>query len=154
MATVNFYLDKADKQGKSFILMTYLATGQKFRYSIKLKATPDQWIKKKQRLKEANREDRLINSHLDKLEGFIKDAQTHSLLFNHEINFGFVKQMFFESLGGKREKRTSFIESFEEYISLSKTTKKSKTTERYVTCFKHIKEFGRIKRYELTFEKN
>ena len=40
MATLNFYLDKADKQGQSFILMTYLAGGQKFRYSVKLKVFP------------------------------------------------------------------------------------------------------------------
>ena len=154
MATVNFYLDKADKNGKSFILMTYLAGGQKFRHSVKLKAYPGQWLKKKQRLKELNREDQLINSHLDKLEGLIKDAQTHSLLFNHEIDFEFVKQMFLESLGGKKEKNAvTFLGSFEEYIALSRTTKKPKTTDRYVTCYRHIKEFSKTKRYELTFER-
>jgi hypothetical protein len=98
MATTNFYLDRADKEGKCFILMTYLAGGQKFRHSVKLKATPNQWVKKKQRLKEVTREDQLINAHLDKLEGTIKDAQTHSLLFNHEIDFAFVKQRFYEAL--------------------------------------------------------
>jgi hypothetical protein len=55
MATVNFYLDRPDKQGKCFILMTYLAGGQKFRHSVKLKSFPKQWIKRKQRLKEFNR---------------------------------------------------------------------------------------------------
>src|ERR1700760_796053 len=128
MATVNFYLDKADKEGKSVILMTYLAQGQKFRHSVKLKVFPNQWVKRKQRLKELNREDQLINSRIDKLESLIKDAQTHSLLFKHEIDFEFVKQMFYEALGGKKEKQTvTFISSFEEYISLSRTTKRQKT---------------------------
>jgi hypothetical protein len=86
MATTNFYLDKADKQGKSFILMTYLAGGQKFRHSVKIKVLPTKWIARKQRLKENNKEDQLINSHIDKLEGIIKDAQTHSLLLNSEID--------------------------------------------------------------------
>jgi hypothetical protein len=51
MATTNFYLDKADKQGKSFILMTYLCGGQKFRHSVKIKGPPSKWIARKQRLK-------------------------------------------------------------------------------------------------------
>ncbi len=66
MATTNFYLDKADKEGKCFILMTYLAQGQKFRHSVKLKVLPTQWVKRKQRVKELNKLDQLTNSHLDK----------------------------------------------------------------------------------------
>ena len=154
MATVNFYLDRADKEGKSFILMTYLAQGQKFRHSVKLKVLPTQWAKRKQRVKEFNREDQLINSHLDKLESLIKDAQTHSLLFYQRIDFNFVRQTFYDTLGGKAEKKkVSFLESFQEYIDLSRTTKKQKTTDRYVTTFRHIKEFGKVKRYELSFDK-
>src|ERR1700742_4411072 len=105
MATTNFYLDKADKQGKSFILMTYLCGGQKFRHSVKIKILPSKWIARKQRLKENSQEDQLINSHIDKLETIIKDAQTHSLLFNQEIDFSFVKQRFFDALGGKKEEK-------------------------------------------------
>jgi len=101
MATTNFYLDKVDKQGKAFIMLSYLAEGQKFRHSVKLKILPSKWIKRKQRLKENNNEDQLINSHLDKLETIIKDAQTHSLLFNQRIDFNFVKKLFYEALGGK-----------------------------------------------------
>ena len=113
MATTNFYLDKADKQGKSFIIMTYFAGGQKFRHSVKIKVLPSKWIQRKQRLKENNKEDQLINSHIDKLEAIIKDAQTHSLLFNFEIDFDFVKQRFLEALGGKKEVKATFIESFD-----------------------------------------
>ncbi|MDB5137430.1 MAG: Phage integrase SAM-like protein [Mucilaginibacter sp.] len=153
MATTNFYLDKADKQGKSFIIMTYLAGGQKFRHSVKIKVLPNKWISRKQRLKENSTEDQYINSHIDKLETIIKDAQTHSLLFNQEIDFSFVKQRFYEALGGKKDVKRNFIESFEEYIQLSRTTKGVKTTDRYITCFNHLKEFRKVKRYELTFER-
>ena len=153
MATLNFYLDKADKQGQSFILMTYLAGGQKFRHSVKLKVFPTQWIKRKQRVKELNREGQLINSHLDKLESIIKDAQTHSLLFNHEIDFNFVKDLFFETLGGKRKGMKTFIEAFEEYIEHAKAMKRPKTADRCVTCFNHLKEFRKVKKYELTYER-
>src|SRR5436190_746951 len=103
MATTNFYLDKADKQGKSFIIMTYLAGGQKFRHSVKIKVLPSKWILRRQRLKENSQEDQLITSHIDRLETIIKDPQTHSLLFNFEIDFNFVKQRFYEALGGKKE---------------------------------------------------
>jgi hypothetical protein len=94
MATLNFYLDKADKQGKSFIMMTYLAGGQKFRHSVKLKIFPGKWLANKQRLKENSVDDKFINGHLDSLENIIKEAQTHSLLSNNEINFSYVRDRF------------------------------------------------------------
>ena len=153
MATTNFYLDKADKQGKSFILMTYLCGGQKFRQSVKIKVLPSKWTSRKQRLKENNTEDQFINGHIDKLEAIIKDAQTHSLLFNQEIDFSFVKQRFFDALGGKKEEKKNFKESFEEYISLSRTTKQTKTIDRYIKCYNHLKAFSKAKRYELSFER-
>lgn len=153
MATLNFYLDRADKQGKCFIMMTYLAGGQKFRHSVKLKVFPGQWIKRKQRIKEMTKDDLLYNSHLDKLEGFIKDAQTHSILFNQEIDFSFVKDRFYESISGKKETKISFVDGFDEYIRLSRSTKKPKTTDRYITCLNHLKEFRKVKHYELTFER-
>ena len=43
MATLNFYLDTADKNGRSFIQMTYLANGQKFRHSVKIKTTANEF---------------------------------------------------------------------------------------------------------------
>ena len=129
MATLNFYLDKADKHGKSFIMMTYLAGGQKFRHSLKLKIIPGKWILAKQRLKENCNDDRFINSHIDNLENIIKEAQTHSLLSSNEINFSYVKQKFNDALGKKELKRT-LIECFDEYITASRSTKKFKTTER------------------------
>jgi len=154
MATTNFYLDKADKEGKSFIIMTYLAGGQKFRHSTKLKISPTKWIKRKQRLKENNTEDQFNNSVIDRLETIIKDAQTQSLLFNQEIDFCFVKERFYDVLEGKKKGvKKNFIESFEEYIYLSKTTKQVKTTDRYITCLNHLKEFRKVKRYELSFER-
>jgi integrase len=152
MATLNFYLEKADKDGKSFIMMTYLAGGQKFRHSLKFKVIPGKWIKSKQRLKENTNDDRFINGHIDNLESIIKEAQTHSLLSNNNIDFSYVKQKFNDKLGKKDIKRT-FIECFDEYISASKTTKKFKTTERYITTLNHLKAFRKVKHYELTFER-
>ena len=66
MATVNFYLDRADKQGKCFIMMTYAAGSQKFRHSVKFKVSPIEWVAKKQRLKVIDREDQLTKSQANK----------------------------------------------------------------------------------------
>ena len=152
MATLNFYLDKADKQGQSFIMMTYLAGGQKFRHSVKLKIFPGKWLTGRQRLKENSNEDRFINGHIGKLENIIKEAQTHSLLSSNEINFSYVKQRFNDVLGKKDIKRT-LQECFDEYIAYSKKTHKFKTTERYICTLNHLKAFRKLKRYELTYER-
>ena len=151
MATLNFYLDKADKQGKSFIMMTYLAGGQKFRHSVKLKIFPGKWLSRKQRLKENNQEDRFINSHIDNLENIIKEAQTHSLLSNNEIDFSYVKR--FNNALGKHALKRTLLDCFDEYIAYSRTNHRFKTTERFISTLNHLKEFRKAKRYELTFER-
>ncbi|HTE01712.1 MAG TPA: site-specific integrase [Mucilaginibacter sp.] len=152
MATLNFYLDRADKQGKSFIMMTYLAGGQKFRHSVKLKIFPGKWLANKQRLKENSTDDKFINGHLDSLENIIKEAQTHSLLSTNEINFSYVRQKFNDALGKKETKRT-LQECFENYIAHSRANNRFKTTERIICTFNHLKEFRKLKRYELTFDR-
>jgi site-specific recombinase XerD len=152
MATVNFYLDKADKQGKCFILMTYLANGQKFRHSIKMKVFPGQWQVSKQRLKVRGMEDEFVIGHIDSLEQIITHAQKQSLMVNNEINFSYVKQKFNDSLG-KQEVVKTFIDYFNEYIDVSKTTRREKTTHRYITCLNHLIKFRTEKRYELTFDR-
>ena len=152
MATLNFYLDKQDKQGKSFVQMTYLAGGQKFWHSIKLKVAPAQWLSTKQRLKVKKKEDEFINGHIDNLESIINEAQNHSLLNNNEIDFNYIKQRFNDALGKKTVKVT-FTDCFDEYIVLSRTTKKPKTTDRYITCLNHLTSFKKAKRYELSFDR-
>lgn len=152
MATLNFYLDKADKQGKSFIMMTYLAGGQKFRHSVKLKINPAKWISARQRLKENNNDDRFTNSHLDNLENIIKEAQTHSLLNNNVIDFSYVKQKFNDALGKKIVNKT-LLQCFDEYTAYAKTVKKPATVERYECTLKLLVNFRKQKRYDLTFER-
>jgi site-specific recombinase XerD len=152
MATTNFYLDKADKQGQSFILMTYLASGQKFRHSVKLKVFPGQWLASKQRLKVKTMEDEHVNGHLDSLEQIISSAQKQSLLINNEISFSYVKQKFNDSLGKVGGKKT-LIDYFDEYIEYSKAHRSPKTTDRYITCLNHLKQFRKEKKYDLTFER-
>ncbi|MEB0263979.1 phage integrase SAM-like domain-containing protein [Mucilaginibacter sp. 10I4] len=149
MATTNFYLDRADSKGKCFIVMTYLANGQKFRHSIKMKVFPSQWLASKQRLKIKGMEDEFVNGHLDGLEQIITNAQKQSLLENNSINFSYVKQKFNDHLGKKDVKRT-FVDYFNEYIEYSKTHRMIKTTHRYNTCLNHLLKFRTEKRYDKT----
>ena len=153
MATVNFYLDKADKEGKSPILMTYQANGQKFRHSIKIKILASQWLIKKQRLKVNSLDDEMVNNHIKGLEEVITKAERQSLLTNQQIDFSFVKQRFNDSLGKTDEKKKTFIEYFVDYIENSKSQKKLETTKRYQTTLNHLLKFKKVKKYELTFER-
>ena len=82
MVILNFYLDKSDKNGKSFIQMTYFANGQKFRYSVKMKVLPVDWLSGKPRVRV--KEDEFINSHLKSIEEIIRKAERESLLINNE----------------------------------------------------------------------
>jgi hypothetical protein len=152
MATLNFYLDKADKNGKHPILMTYLCDGKKFRHSVQLKVYPGQWTKK-QRIKVKYPEDEFINGHLDGLEQIITKAQKESLLTFNEIRFSFIKQKFEAALNKTDVKEKSFLEYYEEFQLLATSRIRVTTQRRYVTTLNHLKAFSKAKRYELTFER-
>ena len=152
MATLNFYLDKADKNGRSFIQMTYLANGQKFRHSVKIKITPSQWLPSKQRLKGKQQEDEFANAHLNSLEEIIRKAERESLLNHNNINYSYVKQRFDDTLNKTGGKKT-FLGYFQEYIDSAHGKIKKGTINHYVTCLNHLSNFRKTKRYELSFER-
>jgi hypothetical protein len=152
MATLNFYLDKTDKNGRSFIQMTYLANGQKFRHSIKFKVLPNQWLATKQRVKVKQPDDEYINSHLNAIEEIIRKAERESLLVHNMLNFAFIKQKFDDTLN-KRTDKKDFEGYFAEYTEVAKTKVQASTLRRYDTTLNHLKGFRKAKKYELTFER-
>jgi site-specific recombinase XerD len=152
MATLNFYLDRTDKSGRSFIQMTYLANGQKFRHSVKLKVTPSDWLKGKQRIRVKEKEDEFINSHLKSLEEIIRKAERESLLIHHALNFSFIKQKFDDTLD-KRDDKKTFVGYFNEYIKTAQGKRKQSTINHYSTCLNHLLNFRKEKKYELSFER-
>ncbi|MDN3549331.1 site-specific integrase [Mucilaginibacter aquaedulcis] len=152
MATVNFYLDKADKNGQSFILMTYLANGQKFRHSVKVKISPTMWLKSKQRLKVKQQDHEYLNAHLNALEEIITKAERECLLNYSTLNFNFIKQRFNDSLNKTNERKTLAL-YFQEYIDSSKGKITDGTIRHYITCLNHLNKFSKKKRYELTFDR-
>ena len=152
MATLNFYLDKADKNGRSFIQMTYLANGQKFRHSVKIKVTSNQWLTKRQRVKVTASEDEFVNSHLSSLAEVIRKAERESLLINNELNFAFVKQKFNASFNKCTDKK-SLLDYFKEYIETSQGKIKDTTIKSYTSVYNHLTNFSKAKKYQLTFER-
>lgn len=152
MATLNFYLDRADKKGLSIIQMTYLANDQKFRHSVKIKVSPELWIKSKQRLKVKQKDHEFFNARLNALEDIIRKAERESLLNHNGIDFSFVKQRFNDALNKTDEKRT-FVQHFQEYINIANGKITEGTIKHYKTCFNHLNNFSKKKRYELTFER-
>src|SRR5258708_14304424 len=113
MAKLNFYLDKGEKNGQSFIQMTYLANGQKFRDSVKIKITPNQWLASKQRVKVKQKDDEYVNSHLNSLEEVIRKAERESLLNHNAINYSYVRQRFDDALNKTGGNKT-FLLYFQE----------------------------------------
>jgi integrase len=152
MATLNFYLDKADKKGESLILMTYLSNGQKFRHSVKIKIAPELWVKTKQRCKGKQPDHEYLNAHLNALEDVIRKAERESLLNYNALRFSFVKQRFEDSLNKTSEKKT-LLQYFQVYIDSANGQITEGTIKHYKTCQKHLIEFSKLKHYELSFER-
>jgi site-specific recombinase XerD len=152
MATINFYVNKPDKLGKCFILLTYLANGEKFRHAIETKILKSQWLPNKQRIKANGIHDEYLNAHLSSLESIISTAERESLLVHNTILFSFVKQKFNDTIN-KTQVRKNFLESYMDYIESSKGKKDVWTIKRYITSLNHLKNFRKAKKYELSFER-
>lgn len=158
MATLNFYLKKADKQGLSTILLTYQGSGEKFRYAAKAKVYPAQWIERRQRVKVKFESDNLVNSHLDSLASIISEAERESLLLKHHIDFHYVKDRFEEKITGRKkvpvkEVIRPFHEHFKDFLNEVKLTKKLWTWKQYSTCHNHLSKFEEEKGYKLAFDR-
>jgi integrase len=152
MATLNFYLDKADKKGLSFIQMTYLANGQKFRHSVKIKVSPELWLKNKQRVKVRQPDHEFLNAHLNSIAEIISKAERESLMNNNAINFSYVKQRFNDALNKTTDKKT-FVMYFQEYIDTANGKITEGTIKHYKSCLNHLNNFSKLRRYELSFER-
>lgn len=152
MATTNFYLNKPDKSGNCFILMTYLANGEKFRHAIETKVAKSQWLVGKQRVKSKGIEDDYLNAHLNSLEGIITLAERECLLEHNTLIFSYIKQKFNDTINKTLVKKT-FIESYKEYIETSKGKKDIWTIKRYQTSLNHLMNFRKTKKYELSFDR-
>jgi site-specific recombinase XerD len=151
MATINFYLRKADKKAESAIMMTYQHRGDKFRYYTRLKIASNGWNLKEQRAKANYSDCQEINCLLDDIENSLKGIEREALFNKKEYSMEVVKRKFYLRLGELSQKN-DFFKVLEKFISVSKATKSKSTIQTYEATKGKLLEFSLAKNISISFE--
>lgn len=148
MATINFYLDRADSEGKHPIFLVYQSKGRKFKYYTQEKLLNKYWDKKKQRAKHISDAGE-INDILDFLEAKIKKIERHHRMSSTKYSFEDIKKAFLN----KKEKKVEIIEFFEKIIEQVKGTHQVKSLKEYQTVINDLIAYETHYGTELSFDK-
>lgn len=160
MGDVNYYLKKAESHGKSLIYLQFKYAGQRFKYSFGQSIDPDNWNKKKQRVK-SNREttsdgQHSLNELLDNLEEVLLNTY-HSELKNGIPAKAVLKEALdtFQNQNKANPDAPSFHKLLDRFISgeiLHKGKAKSQNTiKTYRTLQGHLKAFEKVKNWPIDY---
>lgn len=163
MSTVNFYLKKKEAStGKSLIFLQYKYNGRRLVYSFGQAIDPDNWNKKKQRVK-ANGQttvdgQHLLNELLDNLEEVCKTAY-YTEIKNGIPEPAVLKEHLNEFLKKNHEppkQKVTLYQLIGRFINNEITDQgkgRSKATLTiYGTTLKHLQDFERAERYPIDFD--
>ncbi|WP_026770442.1 site-specific integrase [Asinibacterium sp. OR53] len=163
MATLKFYLKKANKQNLFPVLMCYQDRGEKFRFSTKVYATKSNWLKN--RLKATSLEDYENNEKLESCEKVIKEIEKESIITGSQLRVSEVEKLFRENILKTEAYKNSnpvsesdmkiesnFFVLYEQFIASSRSIRTKSTIAQYkrgkTILMKFEKAFGR----EISFE--
>ena len=149
MPSINFYLKDPNSSKETRIYLQTLYAGTKCKYTTKLRALPDEWNFKKQRVKSTNRSSNSkLNRELQRIEN------SASICYNNLITGGtqFTPENFRLALDNSlhQTKSIEFFEFFENYIINQKELAKSTNTD-YNQTFSTLRVFEIETKYKVLF---
>jgi integrase len=149
MATINFYLKKADKKNDCSIMMTYQHRGGKFRYSTRLKVKSSAW--KDQRVRNNYIGFSEINSILDEIENSLKAIEREAVFNKQEYSLDVIKRKFFVKLG-ELTPENDFLKVYDKFIEESTPLRAKGTIQNYKVTKNKLIKFSAAKKCSLNFE--
>lgn len=151
MSTINFYLDRPNNKKDFPIMLTYQASGKRFRYYTKLKIIKKAWDTKSQRIKKTDNSAEEINAILDNLVGSLKQIERKAIFERKPISITYVKEEF-EKVLGKKKEVTDFHSLYSQYLNLSASTKTAGTLKGLNSKYNKLLMFQEDKNYPISFE--
>ena len=144
---INIYKKDSDKFFQ--IWLTFNFDGNRFRYFTGKRIEPANWDDAKQLVKVQSTGATVLNGYLKKLSSFIVDTYTKAKILEENITVKYLKEKMANM--DKPVVETSFVNSFEEYIKMSKTEKSPNTIKKYENALNHLKNFAIAKKFNLEF---
>ena len=148
MATVNFYLDKADSKGLHPIFLVYQSQGRKFKFPIKEKVLIKYWDKKKQRVKHTSAAPE-INDLMEHYGSKLKKVERELRMSDGGYSFDKIKSTFLN----KKEEKLELFKFLEKTVVQLKSTHHNRTIMKYQTLINDLKEYEKKYKTILSFKK-
>ncbi|MBS2101144.1 site-specific integrase [Carboxylicivirga linearis] len=130
-----------------FLVVTY--KGKRLRHYIGKRIEEKNWSPNKQRAKSQYSNATTLNAFLDKLDKYTVDEYNKYLVEGEVVNLDKLKEKINDFLN--REDSANIISHFEEYIKISKNSKKPNTIKSYQTTLNHLEQFATATKYNLTY---
>ena len=148
MSTMNFYLDREDKNGECPIFLVYQDKGRKFKHFTKEKSPLKYWDKKKQRVKHISAASE-INDLLDHLAATLKKIEREHRMLDGGYSFDKVKSTFLN----KNKDAKGLLEFFELVVSNMSGSYKRRTIMKYQTIINDLWDFEKDYKFPLSFDR-
>jgi hypothetical protein len=149
MATLNFYLKKANGKGTCPVIMVYQDRGQKFRYSTKITVLKELWDGS--RIKGRSLEAMENNRRLAHLEQLIKDIELEALRKDCVYDIDTIETKLRWKLSEK-EGSSDFFAYYDRFIETCRSTKTYATIKGYITLRNTLQKFSREKGIQVSFD--
>lgn len=148
--------DKIDKDGLAPIRMLISGDGIKiFKVIPGVKCKPINWDETRGRLKPFKKNEQYnyyieYNKIIDEYENKVKNIFRYLLLNNIKITSNLFKEKF--EVNENINLSINFLQGFEEFIKINKSTKTPRTIKGYRTVFNYLQEYEKQKRVTLHFD--
>lgn len=151
-ATINYYLDKPEGKKKTQIFIYFSFNGKRIKIASGHSIHPKDWNKDKQYARATYSDAMELNGILKSKGEKINKIYLRACLEGITPTPEYIRTEFFKE-DEEPVSAESFIETFEKFIEVSKSTKMDTTIRGYEACLNHLKTFSNLNKFPLSFDR-
>jgi site-specific recombinase XerD len=152
MASINFYLDKPNTASDTMIFVRIFVDSKRIKISTGEKIHPKNWNFNKQEVRRAYSGSDSLNRLLQAMRAYVESLIRDAKASNVSITTEHLKENFEIQFKNNKIKYSSFIDHFNNFIEISKTTKKARIIKAYKTTLNQLLIFERLNNIKLSFD--
>jgi len=153
MAVTNFYLKDPKAKEETIIYLFHSRNGQRYKFSTGEKIHPKYWNDENQSVRKSYSGASDFNEFLEGLEDDMNEIFREAITKKATPTPEYVREQLKKRMNKNTEIQKSFFDYLDEFIKISKATKKPNTVKKFTTLLNHLKDFQREKQFKISFEK-
>jgi len=152
MPAVNFNLKDPDHKTPTLIYLIFRYKGRKLKSSTKESINPKYWNSKKQRVKPTYTGSGEFNMYLEKLERNMLSVYRKAIADGTNPSPDYLRQQLNNFINTPLDDKDRFLDIFDEFLEVSKASRKAGTIMRFKVLRGHLVEFQNKKKFNLSFD--